>query len=227
MLIGALSTSVAAYCLFLPQDGAPCEVVALPLLRFHLYSIAGNVMVVSGWSGDWAARRFIAREIDSLAESVKNAEYGVPFDQGRCDTAHARLGLLFDNRRALEAMMRAELEAFRIRLQLQRYEPWHGLRACQAATVGNSFALVIWADLVGACVLCVGLLPLGLTTAQALRRRRRRRRNECVNCGYPLQGLPRPRCPECGTAFGQRAGTGQGSLPGSGTVQGGGQAEQR
>jgi hypothetical protein len=35
------------------------------------------------------------------------------------------------------------------------------------------------------------------------RRRARRRRTEgrCLACGYSLQGLDRPRCPECGTLF--------------------------
>ena len=23
----------------------------------------------------------------------------------------------------------------------------------------------------------------------------------CLECGYPLDGLPEPRCPECGTPF--------------------------
>ena len=25
--------------------------------------------------------------------------------------------------------------------------------------------------------------------------------NRCLNCGYPLKGLPNNRCPECGTSF--------------------------
>lgn len=29
--------------------------------------------------------------------------------------------------------------------------------------------------------------------------RRRRKLGQCVNCGYSLQGLTEPRCPECGT----------------------------
>lgn len=31
-----------------------------------------------------------------------------------------------------------------------------------------------------------------------MRRRRRLRLGQCVGCGYPLTGLPEPRCPECG-----------------------------
>jgi len=31
------------------------------------------------------------------------------------------------------------------------------------------------------------------------RGRRRLRRDCCPKCGYPLRGLPEPRCPECGT----------------------------
>ena len=34
-----------------------------------------------------------------------------------------------------------------------------------------------------------------------LRRRRRRKRNQCIHCGYSLQGLTEPRCPECGRGF--------------------------
>ena len=30
---------------------------------------------------------------------------------------------------------------------------------------------------------------------------RRRDRSRCRKCGYPLRGLPEPRCPECGTPF--------------------------
>lgn len=33
-----------------------------------------------------------------------------------------------------------------------------------------------------------------------IRRWRRRRRGCCTSCGYPLAGLPGPRCPECGKA---------------------------
>jgi len=36
-----------------------------------------------------------------------------------------------------------------------------------------------------------------------VRRSVRRRRGRCLSCGYPLIGLPEPRCPECGTAFGE------------------------
>jgi len=34
-----------------------------------------------------------------------------------------------------------------------------------------------------------------------VRREECRQRGECVQCGYNLQGLPEPRCPECGTPF--------------------------
>jgi len=34
-----------------------------------------------------------------------------------------------------------------------------------------------------------------------LRRRRRRKRNQCIRCGYSLQGLTERRCPECGRGF--------------------------
>ncbi len=34
--------------------------------------------------------------------------------------------------------------------------------------------------------------------AGPLRRRRWRRQGRCMACGYPLKGLPDPRCPECG-----------------------------
>jgi hypothetical protein len=36
-----------------------------------------------------------------------------------------------------------------------------------------------------------------------LRRWRRRRAGRCTRCGYPLTGLPEPRCPECGRATAQ------------------------
>lgn len=38
-----------------------------------------------------------------------------------------------------------------------------------------------------------------------IRRRRRRRHGFCRKCGYNLTGLSEPRCPECGTPFGDRS----------------------
>jgi hypothetical protein len=35
------------------------------------------------------------------------------------------------------------------------------------------------------------------------RRWRRRRASRCTRCGYPLTGLPEPRCPECGKSAAQ------------------------
>jgi hypothetical protein len=55
----------------------------------------------------------------------------------------------------------------------------------------------------------VPLWPLLLVAAYlAIREVRRvslqrRRRGHCKNCGYDLQGLPEPRCPECGSPFEQ------------------------
>ncbi|MCH8147037.1 MAG: hypothetical protein IH987_03465 [Planctomycetes bacterium] len=36
-------------------------------------------------------------------------------------------------------------------------------------------------------------------------RRRRRRHGFCLKCGYNRTGLFEPRCPECGTPFGDRS----------------------
>jgi ribosomal protein L34E len=55
-------------------------------------------------------------------------------------------------------------------------------------------------------VLVVGWLvitaAIGVVVRYGVERRARRprhaRRPGCANCGYPVQGLPRPRCPECG-----------------------------
>lgn len=49
--------------------------------------------------------------------------------------------------------------------------------------------------------LAAGLLPLTTASVKSLRMRRRRRRGRCDRCNYELQGLPEPRCPECGAAF--------------------------
>ena len=50
----------------------------------------------------------------------------------------------------------------------------------------------------------LGALVLGLRYVEQRRdldRWMRESRSMCRSCGYPLKGLPSPRCPECGTPF--------------------------
>ena len=44
---------------------------------------------------------------------------------------------------------------------------------------------------------------LGPTCVGCHRRRKRKKLGLCVKCGYNLKGLTEPRCPECGTSFGE------------------------
>jgi hypothetical protein len=44
---------------------------------------------------------------------------------------------------------------------------------------------------------------LGIRWVQAWRGHRALAHGKCQRCGYSLHGLPEPRCPECGTAFGE------------------------
>jgi hypothetical protein len=53
----------------------------------------------------------------------------------------------------------------------------------------------VWPVAAAASVLPVLLLR------PAFRKRRRRHAHQCERCGYNLQGLIEPRCPECGTQF--------------------------
>ncbi len=53
----------------------------------------------------------------------------------------------------------------------------------------------------GAFVLLVTLLRYR-RRRRALQARRDREALACAKCGYPLEGLPVPRCPECGTLRG-------------------------
>lgn len=80
-------------------------------------------------------------------------------------------------------------------------EGFDGLRTEWGFDFGSPYRKVqhlpLWAPLV------LSLVGLGWWYyAQGPRRRElRRRQGRCQNCGYPLQGLDVPRCPECGTAF--------------------------
>lgn len=52
------------------------------------------------------------------------------------------------------------------------------------------------------CSICLfGVLLLGLSFLQWLRRRSFHSPGHCRGCGYNLYGLPESRCPECGTRF--------------------------
>lgn len=59
----------------------------------------------------------------------------------------------------------------------------------------------VWAGLVGDAVLfsAVWACPLPILAAfSSLRRSRRSSRGQCGGCGYPLAGVERAKCPECG-----------------------------
>ena len=55
----------------------------------------------------------------------------------------------------------------------------------------------------GLLFMIAGLLwfRLGIAERNRIHRLHRLLRNLCLKCGYPLKGLPSPRCPECNTTF--------------------------
>ena len=64
-------------------------------------------------------------------------------------------------------------------------------------TLGSTYARGIGVPFWALSVL-LAIYPGIVLVRSPLRRRRRRRENRCLHCGYPLVGLPEPRCPECG-----------------------------
>ena len=63
----------------------------------------------------------------------------------------------------------------------------------------------------GICAFLIGYPVVGVLSVIALvlsiqgGRERTGKAGCCAKCGYDLQGLPEPRCPECGTPFGSRS----------------------
>ena len=73
-----------------------------------------------------------------------------------------------------------------------------------------------WPGLVGSTAFwfLAWLAAMGLGYVVADRRLRRRRRgNRCARCGYALEGLTSPRCPECGLLLARTIGKYHGSRP--------------
>jgi len=52
------------------------------------------------------------------------------------------------------------------------------------------------------CLLALLAPPVPIFGLPALGRYRRKQRGQCITCGYSLRGFTKPRCPECGAAFG-------------------------
>jgi len=73
---------------------------------------------------------------------------------------------------------------------------WHGSswRTLPGYPVQHYVHIAYW--FLGAAF---GIYPLFYFGLRLLRRGKRKP-GHCVKCGYNLTGLPRPRCPECGTA---------------------------
>jgi len=98
---------------------------------------------------------------------------------------------------------------FYVRTPIPRSEPshWHprkwGFHLCRQKSDATPF--FEQQTMVGApCWLVIAALsayPVNVFFSGPVKRWFRRRRGLCVKCGYRLEGLPDPRCSECGTTF--------------------------
>ena len=133
----------------------------------------------------------------------------------RCLRGHIELDLFPDDASRLDALRRVGNRAYRSR----RF--W-GMVVRSAGIIGGASALFAWflhgygiVDFAAAYWLCGCTTAIMFGVAGDCGTRRcvlpllreellARQIPICVPCGYPLQGLPGPNCPECGRPFDQK-----------------------
>ena len=204
MVLVLAMSALAAYCLFVSGPKRVSKVAYVPLAKLHVYSVADRVVVVSGWSGQWAQDD----QEQNIADRQRSRTVRDVF--GYSDEGDFLCDLFGVSKRApWPEYVRAANEydqRLRVEWLVDGFSGWRqpawGPNACRTVTVSGSFAVIATRPFIAGTAALFGLfIPLAATARRWRLHRSRRIENRCLACGYPLRGLPECRCPECGTSF--------------------------
>lgn len=184
---GAWAFAVGAHS----KPGHPIRLAA-----FDIYVNSGRLFFVPLWCGRARnARAFDAEAKDTLLILMRH-EYATPSER---EGLLAKLASTVLRDEALRTRAIQELSVYDMLIASHPARWPARVLGLDMTTVLDAPTLVVKARVLG--LACFGLtVLLLLSRAQPyIRRWRRARRGECTACGYPLLGLPGPRCPECGS----------------------------